>query len=141
MASNDILPPEKQRNPITQEAHKRQAFWQIYFPLILFGAFVIFSIVLAVLLNDQGASKWSDISLIYMISLAMVSFLITTIVLVVVIIYTGKLLKATPYTFFVIQKFTYLMELRVKRASNAAAEPFLRVHSFFAGARAIRRKR
>lgn len=140
MTTNDLLPPEKQRNPITQEAHRRQAFWQIYFPLILFATFVIVAIVLAVLLDDQGASQWSDISLIYMISLAMVTFLITTIVLVVSIIYTGKLINATPYSFFVIQKYAYLMELRVKRASNFAAEPFLRIHSFFAGARAIRRK-
>ena len=140
MTTNDLLPPEKQRNPITQEAHRRQAFWQIYFPLILFGAFVIVAIVLAVLMNDRRASKWSDISLIYMISLAMVTFLITTIVLVVSIVYTGKLIKATPYFFFIVQKYAYLMELRVKKASNVAAEPFLRIHSFFAGARAIRRK-
>ena len=140
MTTNDLLPPEKQRNPITQEAHRRQAFWQIYFPLIIFAAFVLVAIALAVLIDDQGASKWSDISLIYMISLAMVAFLITTIVLVVSIIYTGKLIKATPYFFFIVQKYAYLMELRVKKASNVAAEPFLRIHGFFAGARAIRRK-
>jgi len=140
MTTNDLLPSEKQRNPVTQEAHRHQAFWQIYFPLILFAAFVIVAIVLAVLLDDQGASQWSDISLIYMISLAMVTFLITTIVLVVSIIYTGKLIKATPYFFFIVQKYANLMELRVKKASNVAAEPFLRIHGFFAGARAIRRK-
>jgi len=140
MTTNDLLPPEKQRNPITQEAHRRQAFWQIYFPLIIFAAFVLVAIALAVLMSDQRASKWSEISLIYMISLAMVAFLITTIVLVVSIVYTGKLIKATPYFFFIVQKYAYLMELRMKKVSNVAAEPFLRIHSFFAGARAIRRK-
>lgn len=140
MATNDILPTEKQRNPITQEAHRRQAFWQIYFPMILFGALVVISIVMAVLLDSQGASKWADISLIYMVSLAMVTFLITTIVLVVIIVYTAKLIKATPYFFFVIQKYASLMESRVKRASNVAAEPFLRINSFIAGARALRKK-
>jgi heme/copper-type cytochrome/quinol oxidase subunit 2 len=140
MAPNDLLPPEKQRNPVTQEAHRHQAFWQIYFPMILFGAFVIVAFIIAVLLDSQGASKWADISLIYMISLAMVTFLITMIIIVVTVIYTAKLIKATPYFFFIIQKYAYLMEVRVKRASNMAAEPFLRVNSFIAGARALRKK-
>ncbi len=140
MAPNDLLPPEKQRNPVTQEAHRHQAFWQIYFPMILFGAFVIVAFIMAVLIDSQGASKWADISLIYMISLAMVTFLITMIIIVVTVIYTAKLIKATPYFFFIIQKYAYLMEVRVKRASNMAAEPFLRVNSFIAGARALRKK-
>jgi hypothetical protein len=140
MAPNDLLPPEKQRNPVTQEAHRHQAFWQIYFPMILFGAFVIVAFIMAVLLDSQGASKWADISLIYMISLAMVTFLITMIIIVVTVIYTAKLIKATPYFFFIIQKYAYLMEAGVKRASNMAAEPFLRVNSFIAGARALRKK-
>jgi len=140
MAPNDLLPPEKQRNPVTQEAHRHQAFWQIYFPMILFGAFVIVAFIMAVLIDSQGASKWADISLIYMISLAMVTFLITMIIIVVTVIYTAKLIKATPYFFFIIQKYAYLMEVRVKRASNIAAEPFLRVNSFIAGARALRKK-
>ena len=140
MASNDILPTIKERNPVTQEAHRRQAFWQIYFPLILFGALVIVAIVLAVLMSSQGVSKWADISLIYMISLAMVSFLIITVFLVISAIYTGKLLKATPYFFFTIQRYAFLIELRVKKAANVSVEPFLRINSFIAGARAIRRK-
>ena len=140
MAPNDLLPPEKPRNPVTQEAHRHQAFWQIYFPMILFGAFVIVAFIMAVLVDSQGASKWADISLIYMISLAMVTFLITMIIIVVTVIYTAKLIKATPYFFFIIQKYAYLMEARVKRASNMAAEPFLRVNSFIAGARALRKK-
>ena len=140
METNDLISPEKQRNPITQDAHRRQAFWQIYFPLILFGAFVLIAIVLAVFADSAGASKWADISLIYMVSLAMVAFLITMIVVVVIAVYMARLIKATPYFFFIVQRYAYLIELRVKRVSNVAAEPFLRVHSFIAGARALRKK-
>ena len=127
MAPNDLLPPEKQRNPITQEAPPPQDFWQICFPLILFGAFVIVAIILAVFADSQGASKWADISLIYMISLAMVAFLITMIFTVAIAIYMAKLIKATPYFFFIIQRYAYLIEVRVKGASNMVAEPFLRI--------------
>lgn len=140
MASDRIIPGEKQRNPITHEAHRRQTFYQIYLPLMVFGVLVIVTIVLALLADSEAASKWSDISLIFMISLAMISFVIVTIGLVFAAIYTRRLLKATPYFFFVVQRYTYLVEIRVKKASNVAAEPFLRLNSYIAGVRALRRK-
>jgi K+-sensing histidine kinase KdpD len=140
MASDRITPELKQRNPITYEAHRRQTFWQIYFPLIVFGVMVIITIILALFADDQADSKWADISLIFMISIAMVTFLIVIVGLVFAAYYTTQLLKATPYFFFTIQRYSYLVEIRVKMYSNMAAEPFLRLHSFIAGARAIRRK-
>jgi hypothetical protein len=140
MASDHLTPGAKQRNPITYEAHRRQSFWQIYFPLIIFGVLVIVTIILALLADSEAASKWSDISLIFMISLAMITFVIVIVGLVFLVIYTRRLLKATPYFFFVVQKYTYLVEIRVKRASNIAAEPFLRLNSYIAGVRAMRRK-
>lgn len=140
MERNEVLPPEKQRNPITQEAHRRQAIWQIYLPLILFGVFLIVAIVLVILLDDAGASKWADISLIYILSLVMVGMLLTMIMLVVTVVYTSKLLKGTPYFFFVIQRYTYIVELRIKQVSSGAAEPILRINSMIAGARILRKK-
>jgi uncharacterized membrane protein len=140
MASDRLTPDSKQRNPIIHAAHRRQAFWQIYFPLIIFGVLVVVAIALALLSENEEASKWSDISLIFMTSLAMVSFVIVIIFLVVSVIYTRRLLKATPYFFFVVHKYTYMVEIRVKRASNIAVEPFLRLNGYIAGMRALRRK-
>ena len=140
MASDRLTPDSKQRNLITHEAHRRQAFWQIYFPLIFFGVLVVVAIALALFSEDEGVSKWSDISLIFMISLTMVTFVIVTILLVVSVIYTRRLSKATPYFFFIVQKYAYLVELRVKRASTMTAEPFIRFNSYIAGVRALRRK-
>jgi predicted Na+-dependent transporter len=140
MASDRITPELKQRNPITREAHRRQTFWQIYLPLIVFGVLVIVTIILSIFAENQAASKWADISLIFMISLAMVTFLIIIVGLVFSVYYTRQLLKATPFFFFTIQRYAYIIEIRVKRVSNAAAEPFLRLNSYIAGARALRRK-
>jgi ABC-type Fe3+-siderophore transport system permease subunit len=137
MTSDRITPELKQRNPITYEAHRRQTFWQIYFPLIVFGVLVIIAIVLALLADDLSDSKWADISLIYMISIALVTFVIVIVALVFLAYYTTQLLKATPYFFFTVQRYTYLIEIRVRRYSNSAAEPFLRMHSFFAGVGAL----
>jgi predicted Na+-dependent transporter len=137
MASDRITPELKQRNPITREAHRRQTFWQIYLPLIVFGVLVIVTIILSIFAENQAASKWADISLIFMISLAMVTFLIIIVGLVFSVYYTRQLLKATPFFFFTIQRYAYIIEIRVKRVSNAAAEPFLRLNSYIAGARAL----
>ena len=141
MASQEFTPTIKQRNPITYQAHQRQAFWQIYFPLIVFALLVIAAIVLAIVANNYQVSKWADISLIFVISITMVAFLIITVGLVVLVVYTRRLLRATPYFFFEAQRFIYLVEIRVKRVSSVAVEPVLRVNSFFAGAGALRRKK
>jgi hypothetical protein len=141
MESDHITNEFKQRNPITYEIHRRQTFWQIYFPLILFGVLTIVTIVLAILAEDQANSKWADISLIYIISIIMITFVIVIAGLIFLAYYTTKLLKATPYFFFAVQRFTYLMEIRVRKYSNTAAEPFLRIHSFMAGLGALRWRR
>ena len=141
MDSEEFTPTLQQRNPITYQAHRRQAFWQIYFPLIVFSILVITTIVLAIAATNAQASKWADISLIFIISITMVAFLVVTVVLVVSVYYSRRLLKATPYFFFNAQRFIYLVEIRVKRVSDAAVEPILRVNGFFAGAGALRRKK
>ncbi len=140
MASQEFMPSFKQRNPITYEAHRRQAFWQIYFPLIAFAILVIAAIVLAIVASNEQVSKWADLSLIFIISVTIVAFLVVTAGLVISVVYTRRLLKATPYFFFEAQRFIYLVEIRVKRVSSVAVEPVLRVNSFFAGVGAIRRK-
>jgi hypothetical protein len=140
MPADQITPKIRQRNPVTHEAHRRQAFWQIYFPIILFSIFVIVAIVIAVLAENQKVSKWSDISLIFMISIMLIAFLVTTILLVLIIYYLRQGIKATPFYMFDAQRFTYLLEVRVKLVSNAAVEPILRIKSFIAGARALWRK-
>jgi hypothetical protein len=140
MASEEITPSLQQRNPITYQAHRRQAFWQIYLPLIVFTILVIATIVLVIIASNEPVSKWADISLIFVISITMVAFLVVIVGLAFSVVYTRRLLRATPYFFFNAQRFIYLVEIRVKRVSNAAVEPILKINSFFAGAGAIRRK-
>lgn len=140
MASDRLTPNSRQRNPITHEAHRRQTFWQIYFPLSVFGVLVIVATVLAILAENEAASKWADISLIYMLSVIMIFFVITIAILIISAIYTRRLLQATPYYFYILQKYTYIIEVRVKRASNLAVEPIMRLNSYIGGARALRRK-
>jgi len=140
MASEEITPSLQQRNPITYQAHRRQAFWQIYLPLIVFTILVIATIVLVIIASNEQVSKWADISLIFVISITMVAFLVVIVGLAFSVVYTRRLLRATPYFFFNAQRFIYLVEIRVKRVSNVSVEPILKINSFFAGAGALRRK-
>lgn len=127
----------RMRNPVTREVHRRQVFWQIYFPLILFGILVITTIILAIFAENQQVSKLADISLIFLISIALIGFLFMIVFLVYVNYYLRRGLKATPFFMFDVQRFTYLLEVRVKLISNVAVEPILKLNSFLAGARAL----
>lgn len=140
MPSNQMSPTLQQRNPITYEAHRRQTFWQIYFPLIIFGLLVIGTMVLVALADREQHNRGSDISLIFLISVTLVAFLIVIVALVYLIINLRRLLKASPYFFFNVQRIFYTIEMRVKKASNVAVEPILKLNGFMAGARSLRRK-
>jgi heme/copper-type cytochrome/quinol oxidase subunit 2 len=140
MPSEQITPTLQQRNPITYEAHRRQTFWQIYFPLIIFALLVIGTMVLVLLEGREQQSQGSDISLIFLISVTLVAFLIVIVVSIYLIVYLRRLIKASPYFFFNVQRISYTIEMRVKKFSNMVVEPILRLNSFIAGARALRRK-
>lgn len=140
MSSDQISQNLRQRNPITKEAHQRQTFFQIYLPLIIVALFLIIFIVLALVAQNENVSRWADISLIFLISVSLVVTLIAIAVIIVLTIYLTRLLKSSPYFFFEVQRITYIMEVRSKAIGNSIVEPVLRVNSFFAGLRALRKK-
>jgi heme/copper-type cytochrome/quinol oxidase subunit 2 len=140
MASEQISPTLQQRNPNTYKIHRRQIFWQIYFPLIFVALLVIGTIVLILLADNEQLSRGADTSLIFLIAITLVAFLIVIIGLVYAIGYLRRLLQASPPFFFNVQRITYIMEMRVKKFSGLAVEPILKINSLIAGARALRRK-
>lgn len=140
MPSDPISQNLRQRNPITKEAHERQTFYQIYLPLIIVALLLIAIVVVALVAENEQASKWADIALIFLIAVAMVVTLITIAVIIIVTFYLTRLTETSPYFFFEIQRITYIIEVRSKAISNSIVEPILKAGSFFAGARALRRK-
>lgn len=140
MSSDQISQNLQQRNPITKEAHQRQTFFQIYLPLIIVALIIILFVVLALVAQNENVSRWADISLIFLISVSLVVTVITIAAIIVLTIYLTRLLKASPYFFFEVQRITYIIEVRSKAIGNSIVEPVLRVNSFIAGLRALRRK-
>ncbi len=140
MSSDQISQNLQQRNPITKEAHERQTFFQIYLPLIIVALLIILIVVVALLAQNEQVNKWADISLIFLISVSLVVTVIVIALTIVASFYLTRLLKASPYFFFEVQRITVIIEMRSKAIGNSIVEPVLRVNSYIAGARALRRK-
>lgn len=96
--------------------------------------------VVALLAQNEQVNKWADISLIFLISVSLVVFLLVIALTIVASFYLTRLLKASPYFFFEVQRITFIIEMRSKAIGNSIVEPVLRVNSYIAGARALRRK-
>jgi len=143
MAEQFRPPPYRQRNPVTYQKYKREVFYQIYLPTII-GALVLLIFVAGVLIaSARGTgdiSKWADTALISLILPAMIVNIIFIAASTGMIYLVTRLLAESPFFFKRIQDFFVLVGLRVRNASDASTEPFLRVHSFVASLRALRRR-
>ena len=132
-----------ERNPVTYQKHRHEVFWQITIPLVIGAIIILIPLVLVVLASVIGApqiEKLANVSLIWLIIIAMVGSLLA-LVLVVVLIYvlTAMLRVTSPYA-RQIQDAFHLIGLRVSGASDKAVEPILRYHSFMASLGALGRR-
>lgn len=81
--------------------HRKQSFWQIYFPMIVVLAILILIVVLMVITTLKGDpfgthSKWADVILMAIISIASFFTLIIIAILGASIYYLGKGIHKTP---------------------------------------------
>ena len=103
--------------------HRKQSWWQIYFPMIMVLALFIFVIVLMVITTANGDpngthSKWADLIVMTIIVLASIATLIITAILGVSIYYLGTGIKKMPelsnqakfYVNFGAEKIKYVMD-------------------------------
>ncbi len=133
-----ILP---ERNPKTHAAHRKQVRWQITLPLVigcliiaLASAGVIWSAVDA----NPDLSRWSDISLMWLILPALFLALIPLAVVGGLTFLVSKLLGVLPgYTRLVQDAFVNL-ESKMLKVSDALVAPSLKLKSWAAGARRAR---
>jgi hypothetical protein len=131
------LPPP---NPVTYANHRRQVFWQIYFPLIIIVSLVLFAGIGVLLASVSGSgseaiSRWGDISLIWLISPMLVLILISFVALCGMVYLLWQILKVLPSYTRQLLEFFLLVQIRVRKASDAAASPFIHTHSFMASVR------
>jgi hypothetical protein len=128
------------RNPITKKAHARQRLWQITLPLVVGVIVVIALLVLASLAGTAQASRWADISLIFLLIPVMVISLIFLVLGAGLVYALVRVLQVIPAFAFRVQNLFTLIEDRVRTGANLAAEPIIRVSSWLAAIRTLRRE-
>jgi predicted PurR-regulated permease PerM len=133
------LQPEK-RNPISQRRHRRETWWQIWFPLLLAIAAVGFGVNY---LLDSGAGNTESVSQIATMMLVLPLLVIGIILLVLLggLIYgIASLMNWLPPNAFWLQRQIQRINHRVLQATNIAAEPILRLESWSSALRRVFRK-
>jgi hypothetical protein len=137
MANPRLAPEYHQKNAVTYQAHRRQVIWQVYLPIAVVIVLVVLAAILVILAPTLKVSRWADIALIMLISIAMVSTLIILALNVAGIIGARRAYQVVPYYLFMAQGFTFRMKSQVRRFSDMAVEPVLWTKSNFARAIAI----
>lgn len=143
MNENKKPPVRPAPNPITQAVHRRQVLWQIWVPFIVIVVLVLISAVGVVLAGFQGTgdiSRWANISLIWLIlpMLLLTIIMIAATAGIVYLLYMA--LRVLPSYSRQLQGIFVLISFYVRKFSDAAVEPILKVNSFSASVRALRRK-
>jgi len=130
------------RSPVTKQAHRKETFWQIAFPLIL-GVIAIIGLAVWVVWIASGGgsvSQAADASLIFLIIPTMLMAFILLAVLGGLVYGMARFLRFLPPKFFILQGFFYRIQDGVQKAADKVAEPVLRMKSAGAGWRAFKRE-
>ena len=135
-------PQQPERNPKTHQAHKRETFWQITFPLIVGLVFVLIlaTLILVAATGDGRLAQAADAALVFLIIPLMLFTLIFTIIFAAVAFGIIKLNDVLPIYSKQAQDAFARVRQQVQLGSDKAVEPILKIQSFFASLGALKRK-
>jgi hypothetical protein len=132
------------RNPLTWEKHRKEVLWQITVPVAIFTAIVVIVWLASWGLGYASASRWADISLIWLIVPILFAALIVIVLQAGMIYLLIRLMRVLPFYAYRTHGFLNIIGIRISSAGNRVVEPVLRVQSFQASlrsfGRALRRK-
>ncbi|NUM45305.1 MAG: hypothetical protein HUU38_11420 [Anaerolineales bacterium] len=136
---SNLPPPTPPRNPETHAQHRRQMFWQVFFPLGVGTVIMLGACVLPVVAVARGGevSKWANTSLIWLILPAMFFSLIPLALLGGSAYGVLKLFEKMPGWMFRLQGIFDLVRLKVREYSDKAVEPVIQAQSFNAKIQAV----
>jgi len=135
-----ILP---KRNPETHAQHRRQMFWQVFFPLGLGAILLVGICVLPVAAVAQGGdvSKWADISLMWIILPVMFFSLIPLALLGGSVYGLVRLFEKMPGWMFRLQGIFEQVRGIVRQVADKVVEPVIQAQSLNARIQAVMPKR
>lgn len=129
----------KERNPLSQQNHRKQVFWQITVPLIAVVVVILAVAVLAATGSGQSTSLWANISLIWLLIPVMVFALILMVILAGLVYAVIWLVRILPGYSMQVLNFMIAISSQVEKLGNAIVEPILRINAFLASLQALRR--
>lgn len=135
-----MVEEKNERNPLTHRRHRKELFWQISAP-ILIGTLIL--LVLAFLATQMGVGeigRWADISLIWIIAPLMFFLLITFAALVAGIYATVRVIQVLPAAAYRLHKNLVRVSAAFQNANDRMVEPVLRLHTFSASLKTLKRQ-
>ncbi len=121
-----------ERNPVTHAVHKREVFWQIIFPIVI-GALIILTLAIGSwFVSYNSASQAANISVMWLFIPLLFLALIFTFLLAGLAYGLIRLIGILPPYAALVQNFFIMLNLKVRHASDLAAEPVLKAASAWA---------
>lgn len=128
-------------NPVTRRKHRREAFWQITFPLIV-GILLIVGLAIGLAVGGVGeAGTWSEVAMIFLTLPVLVIGLLFLALFGGLAYGIGSLMRVLPGYTVQVQDLVKKITQKVGTLANYSVEPFLKLQSLFAMIRALTRKK
>lgn len=128
-------------------AHRRQAVWQIYFPLGVAVA-VILALLVGVIITAASPapdittlSRWADTSFIFLSAPVIVACFFIMSVFAGLVYLMARLLKALPPYTQLVQAYTYYASSLVRHWCDRIVSPVIGLRGNLAGFQAVFTKR
>ena len=131
---------------ISKSNHKRQSFWQIWFPLaVTILVFILIAVLIILATSHQGSMhdfsvKWSSISLIYMIIPALLVCFVFLAILVAIIYGISQLIIYVPQWAAVALYYLNIAAETIRNFSDKSVIPIFKAHQFFASFKTFRKR-
>jgi len=123
--------------------HQRQALWQVYVPVGASAAVIVALAVLAAVAAGGGTpelTRWSNISLLWLITPVFLVGLALLLLLVGVVYALARLKRGVPPYAHLAQAYFALGAALVRHWSDRIVEPILNIHGLLARGRSLRRR-
>lgn len=133
------IPPIAQRDPAAQARHRRETFWQITLPVLLFGLLLLVLAVLIVGGTAVEASLWADVALIWLLAPLLVLALVPLAVLIALSVGLRKVSAVLPFYGWRLQELLGRMRQQLESGSERLLAPLFRLQTWRAEARALQR--
>jgi hypothetical protein len=130
-----------ERNPVTHRAHRREVLLQVTIPFGIGLVIVLVASVLVTLGPDDSVSRLGDTSLIWLIIPQLFVCLLFLILIGALAFGVIWLVRTLPRYARQLQDLFNRIGLRTRKITDAFVEPVLRIQSFQAKLKAVRKSK